>query len=146
MKFSWHLKAAGHTHFRRHLSAAGHTIFPRHLKFAWHIAGSLTALGCATTPASPARWDAAHVSVSADRKTALREMVQQDCGSCHGLRGTGGLGRPLVREVMKERSAAALELIILEGIPGTAMPRWRGVLSRDEAQWIAAGLQQGEFF
>ena len=27
-------------------------------------------------------------------------MVRQDCGSCHGLRLTGGLGPPLTRDVM----------------------------------------------
>ncbi|MFD1807232.1 hypothetical protein ACFSHQ_01450 [Gemmobacter lanyuensis] len=32
--------------------------------------------------------------VAPDRAAALRHMVTQDCGSCHGLRLTGALAAP----------------------------------------------------
>ena len=37
-------------------------------------------------------------AVTAERQTELRNLVHQDCGSCHGMRLTGGLGPALDRE------------------------------------------------
>nr|WP_227751753.1 cytochrome c [Tabrizicola oligotrophica] len=79
--------------------------------------------------------------VSADRARALEHMVTQDCGSCHGLTLKGGLGRPLTREALANADPEGLTLIILDGIPGTAMPPWRPLLTEDEALWIANYLK-----
>jgi cytochrome c55X len=73
----------------------------------------------------------------------LEHMVQQDCGSCHGLTMKGGLGRPLTREALDELDPQAIASIILDGVRGTAMPPWRPLLREDEALWIANYLKKG---
>lgn len=78
--------------------------------------------------------------VTADRAAELEHLVRQDCGSCHGLRLTGGLGSPITAEALAGRTPADLVPIILDGLPGTAMPGWRPLLTEDEAQWIAEYL------
>ncbi len=83
----------------------------------------------------------AEAEVPPDRARALEHMVSQDCGSCHGLTLKGGLGRPLTREALVHADPDGLALIILDGIPGTAMPPWRPLLTEDEALWIASYLK-----
>lgn len=78
------------------------------------------------------------------RAEALRQMVRQDCGSCHGLRLTGGLGSPITPEALAGRDPGDLSLLILDGLPGTAMPGWRPLLDEGEARWIADYLLEGE--
>jgi cytochrome c55X len=56
----------------------------------------------------------------------------------------GGLGRPLLPENLAGADTEALAEIILDGIPGTPMPPWRGQLDKEEAMWIARALQRGE--
>ncbi|WP_347266649.1 cytochrome c [Paracoccus sp. (in: a-proteobacteria)] len=75
--------------------------------------------------------------ITEDRAAELRHLVRQDCGSCHGLRMTGGLGRAITPEALAGRDPADLAAIVLDGMPGTAMPGWRPLLSEDEARWIA---------
>jgi cytochrome c55X len=79
----------------------------------------------------------------ADR-ARLGHLVVQDCGSCHGLKLTGGLGTPLTREALAHLPPDALTDIILQGIPGTPMPPWAGLLSRSEAAMIADMLSKGD--
>jgi cytochrome c55X len=80
--------------------------------------------------------------VPPDRAQALEHMVIQDCGSCHGLTMKGGLGRPLTREALAHAEPEGLAAIILDGVPGTAMPPWRPLLTEEEAIWIARYLKQ----
>ena len=75
--------------------------------------------------------------VSAERAEALAHLVEQDCGSCHGLTRKGGLGSPLTYEVLEGRDRDSLALVILDGMPGTAMPPWRPLMTEAEAYWIA---------
>ena len=70
-------------------------------------------------------------------------MVRQDCGSCHGMRLTGGLGPALTREALAEFPLDSLAAVIFHGRPGTPMPPWKAMLSEPEARWIALRLQQG---
>lgn len=86
----------------------------------------------------------AAAEVAPDRAAALAHLVAQDCGSCHGLTRKGGLGRPLTAEAMAGFDTGTLAAVILDGLPGTAMPPWRPLLSEDEAMWIARYLQSGE--
>ena len=79
--------------------------------------------------------------VSPDRAAELEHLVLQDCGSCHGLTMKGGLGRPLTREALAEADRDTLALIVLDGLPGTAMPPWRPLLTEAEALWIADYLK-----
>jgi cytochrome c55X len=80
---------------------------------------------------------------SPNRQDALRYMVRQDCGSCHGMTLKGGLGSPLLPQALDGIPAESLTDIILNGIPGTPMPPWAGLLSADEAGWIANELKKG---
>jgi cytochrome c55X len=81
--------------------------------------------------------------LSDGRKAELANMVRQDCGSCHGLTMKGGLGNPLLPQNLEELSRDDLVEIILDGVPGTPMPPWRGLLKKEEVEWIASELKQG---
>jgi cytochrome c55X len=81
--------------------------------------------------------------LSHDRQSELIRLVRQDCGSCHGMRLTGGLGPALTPEALKDKPAAALLSTILHGRPGTPMPPWNSFLSEPEAAWIVDALQKG---
>ena len=70
-------------------------------------------------------------------------MVRQDCGSCHGIQLTGGLGPALTRERMADMPLESLTAVIYHGRPGTPMPGWKSMLSEAEADWIAQRLQAG---
>jgi cytochrome c55X len=80
---------------------------------------------------------------SIERQAILRNMLVQDCGSCHGLTMRGGLGPALLPTDLTNKPAAYLEATILDGRPGTAMPPWRPFLSDREALWMAQQLKAG---
>ena len=75
---------------------------------------------------------------------ALEHLVVQDCGSCHGLTLKGGLGGDIRPEAVEHYDVETLAMVILDGIPGTAMPPWRPLMSEAEAAWIAEYLLKGE--
>lgn len=77
------------------------------------------------------------------RQQTLVRMVRQDCGACHGLYLTGGLGPALTREALAGKPMAALVATTLQGRPGTPMPGWSSLLSEADAWWIAQQLQAG---
>lgn len=77
------------------------------------------------------------------RQQQLVHLVRHDCGSCHGMTLKGGLGRPLLPAGLAGVSSEGLAQIILDGVPGTPMPPWRGLLSAEEARWIAEQLKAG---
>jgi cytochrome c55X len=79
----------------------------------------------------------------AQRQQQLVRIVRQDCGSCHGMLLTGGLGPALTREALADKPLEALVATVLHGRPGTPMPPWRSMLSADEARWIAEQLVAG---
>jgi cytochrome c55X len=78
------------------------------------------------------------------RQRELLALLQQDCGACHGMRLTGGLGPALTPEALRTRPAASLVATIVSGRPGTAMPPWRRFVSEAEAQWLVARMVLGE--
>lgn len=80
---------------------------------------------------------------SPDRQKELIHFVRQECGFCHGLRLTGGLGTPLTPEALQDKDFDGLVGTILSGRPGTAMPGWQPFLSEAEARWIVRNLQKG---
>lgn len=88
---------------------------------------------------------AASVSLTAgiapERQAELEHMVIQDCGSCHGLTMKGGLGKPITPADLAGYDSEGLAAIILDGVPGTAMPPWRPLISEAEALWIADYLK-----
>lgn len=101
-------------------------------------------LGLILLAAMPAMAMAVAGPIPEARTHDLREMVRQDCGSCHGLRLTGGLGTAITPDALAGRDPDDLAALILDGLPGTAMPGWRPLLSGDEARWIADYLLEGE--
>ena len=80
----------------------------------------------------------------AERQQELKKLLHRDCGSCHGLHLDGGLGPALSPERMRGYDREALVRVILEGVPGTAMPGWQSELSEAEARWLARHLQERE--
>ena len=82
-------------------------------------------------------------SVEPQREKELGSLLVHDCGSCHGTRLRGGLGPPLTSERMQNLPESWIVQTILEGRQGTAMPPWRGLLSAEEASWLARRLQTG---
>lgn len=86
-------------------------------------------------------------SVSADaltqqRQDELRNLLAQDCGSCHGMTLRGGLGPALTVEALKNKPVELLSVTISEGRPGTPMPPWKHLLSEADIKWLAQTLKQ----
>jgi cytochrome c55X len=78
---------------------------------------------------------------SGQRRQELSNLLQQDCGSCHGLRFKGGLGPALLPENLRSKPDAVLIDTIMNGRAGTAMPPWREFLSFGEAEWLVDRLR-----
>lgn len=100
----------------------------------WMLASALSLLaltGALAAPLSPAR------------QAQLHNLLVQDCGSCHGLTMRGGLGPALLPERLHDRSRTALIDTVMYGRPGTAMPPWNTMLSREEAAWMIDRLLEG---
>lgn len=87
---------------------------------------------------------AAHGADGLPDAARLERLVLQDCGSCHGLTLKGGLGPDLRAANLAHWDADGLMDVILDGIPGTAMPSWRPILTEAEARWIADYLLKTE--
>lgn len=85
------------------------------------------------------------ITPAPERKNELTNLVQQDCGSCHGLRFEGGLGVPLTPEALEGKSSESLRDAILYGRNGTTMPPWNPFITEAEAAWIVQMLQKGSF-
>ena len=73
---------------------------------------------------------------SAERKAELSTMLVEDCGACHGLDLDGGLGPSLLRSDLLGKPRELLVAAILNGRPGTAMPPWHPLMTRQEAEWL----------
>ncbi len=95
------------------------------------LAGLLAASAAAAEP------------MPAAREQALVHMVRQDCGSCHGMRLTGGLGPALTPQALAGKPLESLVATIYQGRPGTPMPGWRAMITEEEARWIAETLLAG---
>ena len=102
-------------------------------------AGALALFAAALAAEATAQADAPAPA----RQQELIRLVRHDCGSCHGMTLAGGLGPALSKEALAHRPQAYLQQVILRGLPGTAMPPWRGLLSEQDAGWIARELQRG---
>jgi cytochrome c55X len=80
---------------------------------------------------------------TAARQRELVHLVRQDCGSCHGMQLTGGLGLPLTPGALKDRPFEGLVATVVHGRLGTAMPPWQSIITEKEAEWIVRQLMQG---
>ena len=77
------------------------------------------------------------------RQEALRNMLLQDCGSCHGMTLQGGLGLPLTAEALAGKPREFLFNTIRDGRPGTPMPPWKGLLDDEEIDYLVDLLTKG---
>lgn len=77
------------------------------------------------------------------RQRELIRMVRQDCGSCHGMRLTGGLGPALTPQALSDKPVDSLVSTVYAGRPGTPMPPWAALLTETEAHWIVNRLVAG---
>ena len=96
----------------------------------WLIAGLMPLVTLADVPVA--------------RQQALRHLLAQDCGSCHGLTLQGGLGPALTREALAGKPAEMLRAVILHGRPGTPMAPWQPFLNEAEAAWLVQQLLDGK--
>lgn len=85
----------------------------------------------------------ATADVPGKRQLEILNLLRHDCGACHGLRLTGGLGPPLTASALDGKPVATLEQTILLGRSGTPMPPWQGILNRPEAAWLVKQLKTG---
>jgi cytochrome c55X len=79
-----------------------------------------------------------------ERQQELRNLLEHDCGACHGLTLQGGLGSALTPEALAGKSDDFLVTTILEGRKGTAMPPWKKFLKESEARWLVLQLRKVE--
>ena len=112
----------------------------RYRFIAWAAVAGVLIL---SVPAHAADGEAQANTPASAREQQLIRLVRHDCGSCHGMTLAGGLGPALSKEALAQRPQAYLQQVILHGLPGTAMPPWRGLLSEQDAAWIARELQRG---
>lgn len=84
--------------------------------------------------------------LSDERQQEIAHLVQQDCGSCHGLTLKGGLGPDLNPERLKLFPDHFLSTTILHGRPGTPMPPWGALLNEQEIDYIATQLRAGVWY
>lgn len=82
-------------------------------------------------------------TLSQERKAELKNLLIQDCGSCHGMTLKGGLGPALTPDVLKNKPREMVEITITHGRPGTPMPPWNTLLSKQEINWIVDTLYAG---
>ena len=82
-------------------------------------------------------------NLSIKRQKELIHLLKQDCGSCHGMTLKGGLGPALLPENLQNKPSLFLQNTILKGRPGTAMPPWETILTKQEIQWLTNQLQLG---
>ena len=106
------------------------------------VALAALAGGILCAPTSAAAAD--EVVAASARQHELLRVLKQDCGSCHGLRLTGGLGPALTPQALKDKPAGSLAATIMSGRAGTAMTPWRLFLTEAEAEWLVARMQRGE--
>jgi cytochrome c oxidase cbb3-type subunit 3 len=99
-----------------------------------------------------ARHDRAPVLAGGGERERLGERIfQQNCAFCHAADGTGrnwigSFLEPAPRDLTDADAMAALDGgrlrdAIAEGVPGTAMPAWRTVLSAGEIDAVAAYVE-----
>jgi cytochrome c55X len=80
---------------------------------------------------------------SSVRAQALVRMVRQDCGSCHGMLLTGGLGPAITPQALRDIPVDSVAATIYHGRPGTPMPPWKAMVNESEARWMAERLLAG---
>jgi cytochrome c55X len=91
----------------------------------------------------PAMTGAAADEPGIERQAEILHLLKHDCGSCHGMTLSGGLGPSLRPAEIGDVSDEALIETILNGRPGTPMAPWRISLNVAEAGWLVHRLKEG---
>jgi len=81
---------------------------------------------------------------SSARQDELRNLLHQDCGSCHGMRLTGGLGPALTPQALHGKPRELLIATVSDGRPNTPMPPWKPLLSQSDIAWLVNYMISGE--
>ena len=79
-----------------------------------------------------------------ERQQELQYLLKQDCGSCHGMRLTGGLGPALTANALAGKSPELLRATISEGRTGTPMPPWKDLLADADIRWLVDYMLQSK--
>ncbi len=87
----------------------------------------------------------AMAEITVSRQVELKNLLEQDCGSCHGLTLKGGLGPALTIDAMKKKPRAVMLATISDGRPGTPMPPWKNILTAEEIAWLLDVLYKGSY-
>lgn len=77
------------------------------------------------------------------RQAQLEHLLTQDCGACHGLYLTGGLGPALTRQALAGHTRDSLIATVTYGRPAQAMPGWAPLLSSADIAWLVDRLLEG---
>ena len=109
-----------------------------------HVCRMAALLGCFLMVSNQSYANSDSQAVTDTRQAELTHIVKQDCGSCHGMTLNRGLGPALLVENLENKPILFLQNTILYGLPGTAMPPWKKLLTEQEALWIAEQLKQGK--
>ena len=86
-----------------------------------------------------------HGAPAPARQVQLEHLLTQDCGACHGLHLTGGLGPALTPQALAGKPRESLVATILHGRSGTAMPAWGALLDAQDSAWLIERLLKGGF-
>jgi len=104
---------------------------------------SLFLLSSLNFVANAAGLEAGYTGLTPQRQAELVHLLKNDCGSCHGITLKGSLGPSLLPQALASRSTGELRAVILNGVPGTPMPPWRGQLSDADTTFLVNMLQHG---
>ena len=70
------------------------------------------------------------------------KAYEQECQGCHGPMHQGGVGSDIRPDKLKDKTSMFLAETILEGRAGTAMPPFKGTISKHEASQMVDYLQK----
>lgn len=76
--------------------------------------------------------------------TAGAQVFARECQVCHGSQGQGGIGASISGPIAAAQPAAFLRQVIKEGVSGSPMPAFEGVLSEAEVEDAVAFILSWE--
>ena len=74
------------------------------------------------------------------------QLFVQNCSRCHGLEGQGTQRAPAlnVKSFLTDTTDLAIQQIVTQGVPGTAMPAWGDRMTEAEIQAVVGFIRQWE--
>ncbi|WP_457745219.1 cytochrome D1 domain-containing protein [Sulfurimonas sp.] len=71
----------------------------------------------------------------------VKKVFVKECQGCHGTNHQGGVGADLRPASLAKKNSYTLAEIILNGVPGTAMPSWNNTFNKADADKMVDYLQ-----